>query len=94
LVHRTGDTLIGGTSTADTTRMGLDLSLGNLFVGIIISMIGTVVLVYGRKEARYLHMAAGAILLIFPYFVGIWWLAILIAAIILASLSVLSKLGY
>jgi hypothetical protein len=74
--------------------MGLDLSLGNLAVGIIISMIGAAVLMYARKEARYLHMAAGAILIVFPYFVSIWWVAILIAAVILSGLSLLSRLGY
>ena len=51
-------------------------------------------LLYGRKEVRVPHIAAGVILIIFPYFVSIWWLAILIAAIILASLSLASRLGY
>jgi hypothetical protein len=74
--------------------MGLDLSLGNLVVGIFISMIGAAVLMYGRKEVRVPHIAAGVILIVFPYFVGIWWLAILIAAIVLAALSVASRLGY
>jgi polar amino acid transport system permease protein len=32
-------------------------------------------------------MAAGTILIVFPYFVSIWWLAILIAVIILSGLS-------
>ena len=70
------------------------LALGSLAVGIIISMIGAAVLNYARKEARYLHMAAGAILSSFPTSCRIWWLAILIAVIILAGLSVLSKLGF
>jgi hypothetical protein len=74
--------------------MGLNLSLGSLAVGIVISMIGALVANYGRKEASYLHMAAGGILLIFPYFVPMWWLAIVVAAIVLAGLTLLSKLGY
>ena len=74
--------------------MGLNLSMGNLAVGIIISVIGGIIANYGRKEASYLHMAAGGILLVFPYFVPVWWLAIIIAAIIISGLSVLSKLGF
>jgi hypothetical protein len=74
--------------------MGLDLSMGNLVVGIFISMIGAALLLYGRKEVRVPHIVAGLILMVFPYFVGIWWLAILIAVIIIAGLSVVSRLGY
>jgi hypothetical protein len=74
--------------------MGLNLSMGSLAVGVIISVIGGLIANYGRKEASYLHIAAGAILLIFPYFVPLWWLAIIIAAIIIAGLSLLSKLGF
>lgn len=74
--------------------MGLNLSLGSIVIGIFISMIGTVLVMYGRREVRVPHMAAGVILIIFPYFVGIWWLAIFIAAVIIAALSVASRLGY
>ena len=74
--------------------MDLDLSLGNLVVGGFISLVGLAVLMYGRKEVRVPHMAAGAILIVFPYFVGIWWLAILIAVVILTGLAIVSRLGW
>ncbi len=74
--------------------MNLDLSLGDLALGIVISMIGAALVMYGRKEIRVPHMIAGVILMVFPYFVGIWWLALLIAAVILAGLSVAAKLGF
>jgi hypothetical protein len=72
----------------------LNLSLGNLVVSVFISLIGASLLMYGRKEVRVPHIAAGGILIVFPYFVGIWWLAIFIAVLILAGLSVVSRLGY
>ncbi len=74
--------------------MGLDLSVGSLATGILISLVGAALLLYGRKEVRVPHMVAGVILIIFPYFVGLWWLAILIAVVILVGLAVVSRLGY
>jgi hypothetical protein len=72
----------------------MDLSLSTLVVGIFISLIGVALLIYGRKEARVPHMIAGLLLIVFPYFVGQWWLAIVIAAVILAALAIISRLGY
>ena len=86
--------LIDAARPADTCLMGLNLNMGSILIGVFISMIGSAVVLYGRKEVRVPHIAAGVILIIFPYFVSIWWLAILIAAIILASLSLASRLGY
>ena len=72
----------------------MDLSLSTLVVGIFISLIGIALLIYGRKEVRVPHMVAGLILIVFPYFVGLWWLALVIAAVVLAALAVISRLGY
>jgi hypothetical protein len=72
----------------------MNLSFGNIVVSIFIGLIGAALLLYGRKEVRVPHIAVGAILVVFPYFVGIWWLAVLIAAVILGGLSVVSRLGY
>ncbi len=72
----------------------MDLSPGMLAVSIFISLIGIALFTYGRKEVRVPHMAAGLILLVFPYFAGRWWLAVIIAAVVLAVLAVVSRLGY
>jgi hypothetical protein len=72
----------------------LNLDLSTLVVGIFISLIGAALLLYGRKEVRAPHIVAGLILIVFPYFVGIWWLAIVIAVVILAALAIISRLGY
>jgi hypothetical protein len=73
--------------------MGLNLSLGSLVAGGFISLVGLAVLMYGRKEVRVPHIVAGAILIIFPYFVGLWWLELVIAAAVLAALALFSRLG-
>jgi hypothetical protein len=72
----------------------LHLSVGMLAVRIFVSLIGAALLMYGRRETRVPHMVAGMILMVFPYFVGIWWLALAIAGVILVALAVVSKLGY
>ncbi|MBN1320639.1 MAG: hypothetical protein JXA87_07355 [Thermoleophilia bacterium] len=72
----------------------MDLSLGNIIAGGFISLIGLALLMYGRKEVRVPHLAAGVVLIVYPYFIGIWWLQILIAVVILGGLSLFSRLGY
>jgi hypothetical protein len=74
--------------------VGLNLGLGSLVVGGAISLVGMAVLLYGRKEARAPHIVAGLILIVFPYFVGIWWLELAIAAVLLAALAIISHLGW
>jgi hypothetical protein len=71
-----------------------DLSLGSLIVGGFISLIGLALVMYGKKEMRVPHIVVGVILIIFPYFVGIWWLELVIAAAVLAALAVISHMGW
>ncbi len=72
----------------------LQLSVGMLTASIFISLIGATLVIYGRKQTRTPHVVAGAILVIFPYFVHWWWLGVIIAAVVLTVLAVVSKLGY
>ena len=72
----------------------LDLSAGMLAASIFISLMGAALLMYGRRETRVPHMVAGAILIVFPYFAHWWWLAVIIAVVVLGVLALLSKLGY
>jgi hypothetical protein len=48
----------------------MDLDAGSLLTSMLVSSVGFVLLVYGRKMARLPHVTVGAVLLIFPYFVG------------------------
>jgi hypothetical protein len=72
----------------------MHLSMSTLIVWGLISLIGVALLLYGKKQVRVPHMVGGAILIIFPYFVGLWWLALLIAAVVLIALAIISRLGY
>jgi hypothetical protein len=48
----------------------MELDAGSLVTSMIVSSVGFVLLVYGRKMARLPHVIVGAVLLIFPYFAG------------------------
>lgn len=55
----------------------MDLSLpapNVLLAGLIFGLIGSVVFVYGKKQARFSPMAIGAALCVYPYFVSAAWL--------------------
>ena len=47
----------------------MELDAGSLFTSMLVSSVGFVLLVYGRKMGRPPHVLAGIVLLIFPYFV-------------------------
>lgn len=49
---------------------------------------------YGRKEGRWPHIIVGLVLLVYPYFVGNVVLQVAIAVVLLAGLSLVSRLGY
>jgi hypothetical protein len=70
---------------------GFRLDAGPLVVSTIAGALGTALLVYGKKQGRWPHLAAGALLLIYPYFVesmtallafgaligaGLWWASV------------------
>lgn len=48
----------------------MDLDAGALLTSMLVSSVGFVLVVYGRKMARLPHVVVGAVLLIFPYFVA------------------------
>lgn len=64
-----------------------------IFVAIFLSLIGMALVLYGRKEGRWPHIVVGLLLLVYPYFVGVV-LQVVIAAVLLAGLSLVSRLGY
>jgi hypothetical protein len=52
----------------------------------LIGSIGLGLLVYGRKQRRGLHLAAGLLLMIYPYFLSSVLLMLVIAAAVLGLL--------
>jgi hypothetical protein len=64
----------------------LDFDPASLIASLIVSGIGTVAFVYGKRQSRWPHMATGVVLGIFPYFVSN---VFLIAGITIALLGLL-----
>jgi hypothetical protein len=66
----------------------------SIFVAIFLGLIGMALILYGRKEGRWPHIIVGLVLVVYPYFVGNVVIQILIAVVLLAGLSLVSRLGY
>ncbi len=47
----------------------MDFDANSLIASLVVSSIGTVAFIYGKRQSRVPHMAIGAILCIFPYFI-------------------------
>ena len=69
----------------------MDFDANSIFASILISGIGFVLLVYGKRQSRVPHMAVGLALLVYTYFVSNLALMFGIAAVLLGLLWVLVK---
>jgi hypothetical protein len=65
-----------------------------IFLSLITGGIGTVLMVYGKKQGRMPHLAAGIAFVIYPYFADTLALAIGIGVLIGAALWVAVRQGY
>jgi hypothetical protein len=65
-----------------------------LLVSLVVSGVGFVLFNYGRKAARTPQLVAGLIMLVYPYFVSTWLPMAIVAAVILAALWILVRLGW
>ncbi len=48
----------------------LDITPASLFVNLVVGSVGFGLFVYGKKAERWPHMAAGVLLMVYPYFVS------------------------
>lgn len=71
----------------------MDLSPASLVVGFLASSIGFVALVFGRRQQRFPHMAAGGILLVLPWVVPNPWLLGGVSAALLVALWLAVRFG-
>ena len=77
--------------------MGLNLSNFDpsvLFVSLIVSSVGFVLFVYGRKQERWPQLAAGIVLLVYPYFVERLFTLLAAAVVILVALWIAVRAGW
>ncbi len=65
-----------------------------LLMSLLVSSVGFVLLVYGKKQARVPHLAAGIVLVVYPFFVKSALLMALIAAALVGLLIGAVKLGW
>lgn len=64
-----------------------------LLLALLVSSIGFVLFMYGRKQSRPLQLGGGLVLLIFPYFVhDLVWMSV-IAVVVIALVWIGVKLG-
>jgi hypothetical protein len=64
----------------------MDFDANTLLAGLLVSSIGFVLMAYGRKTGRVVHVCAGVVLLIYPYFVPGALLVLAIGVLLLALL--------
>lgn len=65
-----------------------------LFLSMIPSGIGFVLSVYGRKQQRWPHLAAGIALMVYPYFTSGATSMLVVGAAICGALWLAVRLGY
>jgi len=65
-----------------------------LFLSLIPGGIGFVLLVYGKKQGRWPHIAAGALLTVYPYFATSIASLVLVGAAICGALWFAVRLGW
>jgi uncharacterized membrane protein YjjP (DUF1212 family) len=74
--------------------MTMNIDPNWLLLSMLVSGIGFVLLMYGKRQSLLPHMVAGLTLLIYPYFVSNCWLMTLIAAVLLTGLWLAVRLGW
>ena len=66
----------------------------SLFISLIVSSVGFVLLAYGKKQQRLPQVFAGLALMIYPYFVDGWLMMAAVGAVICGVLWWAVRLGY
>lgn len=62
-----------------------------LFLGILFGAIGTGYFVYGKRQTSVLHLVAGVLLMIFPYFFSSLVAVLLVGAALAAAPFVIQR---
>jgi hypothetical protein len=72
--------------------MNLD---GNaILASLLIGTVGAALFVYGKKQGRFPQMLAGAVMVLYPYFVPNVLVMIAVAGALVAALWLAVRLGY
>lgn len=72
----------------------MDIDATALLAGMLVSSIGFVLFVYGKKQSRFPQLAVGLVLMVYPYFVPSPLLMFGIAVCLLGLLWLGLRAGY
>jgi hypothetical protein len=72
----------------------MDFDSGSLFAELIVSGIGFVLFVYGKKQDRWPHLVSGLLMMVYPYFVSSVSMLVVPAACICLALWYAVRLGW
>jgi hypothetical protein len=72
----------------------MDFDANSLLASLLVSSIGLVLFMYGKRMARVPQLAMGLVLMVFPYFVSNAILILLIGAALLGLLWVGVRAGW
>lgn len=50
----------------------MNFDMGSLAASFFIGIVGMAIFIYGKKQQRVPHLAAGLVLMVYPYFVPGW----------------------
>jgi hypothetical protein len=71
----------------------MNLDANALLLSLAFGSVGFVLFAYGKKQSRAVHMGAGVLLMVYPYFVSNLWLMGGIGVAIMALLWLLVRAG-
>jgi hypothetical protein len=71
----------------------VDLDANSILASLLVSSIGFVAFVYGKKQGRTPQMVSGLLLMGFPYFVSNVWLMFGIAAGLIGLMALALRAG-
>jgi len=74
--------------------LGFDLDPGSLFLSLVVSGVGFVLFVYGKKQDRWPQLVAGVVLMVYPYFVGGVVPMLVVAVAVVGGLWIAVRRGY
>jgi hypothetical protein len=72
----------------------MDVDANSLLAGMLVSSIGFVLFVYGKKQSRFPQLVVGLVLMVYPYFVPSALLMFGIAVCLLGMLWLGVRAGY
>ena len=64
-----------------------------MFTSMMIGLIGFALLMYGKRQSRFPHLAAGVALVAYPWFISSLLLQLLVGAAIAGLLVAATRLG-